>query len=67
MRSFVKIKSSQKGEITLSTMDIGESYHSRKIFRSKYVFNGIREIKILAKIPDLQYLYVLLEVYRRPI
>ena len=27
----MKIKSSQKGEITLSTTDIGESYHSRGI------------------------------------
>ena len=35
MRSFVKIKFSQKGEITLSTTDIGESYHSREHFRSK--------------------------------
>ena len=47
MRSFVKIKSSQKGEITLSTTDIDESYHSPVESMS---FNVIREIKILAKI-----------------
>ena len=35
MQSFVKIKSLQKGKITLSATDIGESYPSREIFRSK--------------------------------
>ena len=33
MRSFVKIRSSQNGEITLSTTDIGKSYPSHEIFR----------------------------------
>ena len=50
MRSFVKINSSQTGEITLSTTDMGESYPSREIFRSKILsFYANREIKIIVK------------------
>ena len=35
MRSFVKIKSSQNGKITLLATDIGQSYPSREIFWSQ--------------------------------
>ena len=35
MLSFMKIKSSRNGEITLLTTDIGKSYPSNKIFRSQ--------------------------------
>ena len=39
MRSFMKIKSSQIGEIILSFTDIGKSCHSRAFFLlRKYVF-----------------------------
>ena len=47
MRSFVKTKSSQNGEITLSFTDIGKSC----IFRvTNMSFNAYRENKILTKI-----------------
>ena len=35
MRSFMKIKSSRNGKITLSTTDKGKSYPSHEIFRSQ--------------------------------
>ena len=38
MRSFVKIKSSRIGEITLSFTDEGKSCHSREFLRRKYDF-----------------------------
>ena len=38
MRSFVKIKSSQNGEITLSTTDIVKSCSRRDFLCRKYVF-----------------------------
>ena len=38
MRSFVKIRSSRNGEITLSFTDEGKSCHSRDFLRRKYVF-----------------------------
>ena len=38
MRSFVKIKSSQNGEINLSISDIGKSYIIAKFFDRKFVF-----------------------------
>ena len=38
MRSFVKIKSSRNGEITLSFTDEGKSCHSREFLLHKYVF-----------------------------
>ena len=50
MRSFIKIKSSRNGEITLSFTDEGKSCHGRDFLRRKYVFKAIRENKILAKI-----------------
>ena len=50
MRSFVKIKSSRNGEITLSFTDEGKSCHTREFLRCEFVFNAIRENKIIAKI-----------------
>ena len=51
MRSFVKIKSSQNGEITLSTTDIVKSCSSRDFFYvASMSLNAIRENKNLAKI-----------------
>ena len=51
MRSFVKIKSSRNGEITLSISDIGKSNIIAKFFDIAILsFNAIRENKILAKI-----------------
>ena len=56
MRSFVKIKSSHNCEITLSTTDIGNSYHSGKIFRSQVcLLTLFAKIKFSRKFPDLQY------------
>ena len=51
MRSFVKIKSWQNGEINLSFIDIGKSYPSHK-----YV-NAFRENKILAKKSEFTVFY----------
>ena len=50
MRSFVKIKSSRNGEITLSFTDKGKSCRSRKFLTSQMSFNAVSENKILAKI-----------------
>ena len=52
MRSFVKIKSSRNGEITLSFTDEGKLCQSRECLRRKYVFKTIHENKILAKISE---------------
>ena len=53
MRSFVKIKLSRNGKITLSFIDIGESCHNRDFFHiTDMSFNAIRENKILAKISE---------------
>ena len=61
MRSIVKIKSSQKGEITLSTTDIGESYPSREIFQSKVcLLTLFAKLKFSRKILDLQYLSLMI-------
>ena len=49
MQSFVKIKSSQNGEITLSFTDLGKSCISDEFLTS---FNSIRKNKILAEIPE---------------
>ena len=49
MGSFVKIKSSRNGKITLSCTDIGKSCPSSGFLRRKYVFNAIRENNMLAK------------------
>ena len=58
MRSFVKIKSSRNGEITLSFTDIGKSYPSRDFLMSQICFNAIRENKILAKISEFTVYHV---------
>ena len=50
MRSFMKIKSSRNGELTLSFTDICKSCLSRDFLRRNMSFNAIRENKILAKI-----------------
>ena len=56
MRSFVKIKFSRNGEITLSTTDIGKSNHSREIFRSQVcLLTLFAKVKLSQKFPDLQY------------
>ena len=53
MQSFVKIKSSQIGEITLSFTDIGKSRPSREFLKvANMCFNAIRENKILGKISE---------------
>ena len=55
MRSFVKIKSSQNGEVTLLFTDIGKSCLSREFLMSLICFfNANRKNKILAKIFNLQ-------------
>ena len=55
MRSFVKMKSSEKGEITLSTTDIDESYPSREIFRSKVcLLTLFAKLRFSRKFPILQ-------------
>ena len=56
MRSSVKIKSSQKGEITVSTTDIGESYPGREIFQSKVcLLTLFAKLKFSRKFADFQY------------
>ena len=55
-RNIVKIKSSQNGEITLLTTDIGQSNPSREIFRSQVcLLTLFAKIKFMQKFPDLQY------------
>ena len=57
MLSFVKIKSSRNGEVTLSFTDEGKSCHSREFFTSQIcLFMPIRENKILAKISEFTVL-----------
>ena len=53
MRSFVKIKSSRNGEITLPFTDIGKPCPSRDFYVANMPFNAIRENEILAKISEL--------------
>ena len=52
MRSFVKIKPSRIGDITLSVTDIGKSYPVRDFYVANMSFNAIRENKIHAKISE---------------
>ena len=52
MRSFVKVKSSQIGEITLSFTYIGKSQLCGEFHSQKNVSIPIRENKILAKISE---------------
>ena len=59
MRSFVKIKPSRNGKITLSFIDIGKSCLSRaRIFHvTNMSFNAIRENKILVEISESTVLW----------
>ena len=50
MRSFVKIKSSQNGEITLSFMDEGNHVIVPNFCVANMSFNAIHPKRILAKI-----------------
>ena len=53
MRSFVKIKFSRNGEITLSLTDISKPCpKSQYFYTANMSFNAIRENKILAKISE---------------
>ena len=55
MRSFVKMKTSRNGEITLSATDMGKSYPSSEIFRSQVcLLMLIAKTKFSRKFPDLQ-------------
>ena len=57
MRSFVKMKSSQNGEITLSITDIGKSCSSREFLApQECLLTLFAKIKFSRKFPDLQYL-----------
>ena len=56
MRSFVKIKSSQNAEITLSLTDISKSCPSRELLASQMcLLTLFAKIKFSRKCPDLQY------------
>ena len=56
MQSFVKIKSSRVGEITLSFTDIGKSCPCRKFSASQIcVLTLFAKIKVSRKFPNLQY------------
>ena len=56
MQSFVKTKSLQNGEITLSITDIGKSCFSREFLTSQVcLLTLIEEIKFSRKLLDLQY------------
>ena len=57
MRSFVKIKHSRNGKITLSFVDIGKSCLSREFFISYiYLLMLFAKIKFSRKFPNLQYI-----------
>ena len=57
MRSFVKIKSSPNGAITLSITDIGKSCPSREFLVSQIcLLTLFAKIKFSRKFPNLQYL-----------
>ena len=59
MRSFVKIKSSQNSEITLSFTDIENSCPSREFLVSQIsLLTLFVKIKFSRKFPDLQYLLI---------
>ena len=56
MRSFVKIKPSRNGKITLSFIDIGITCLSREFFTSLICLLMLfAEIKFSRKFPNLQY------------
>ena len=52
MRSFVKIKPSRFGDITLSSTDRGKSCPVRDFYVANVSFNAIREHELLAKISE---------------
>ena len=52
MRSFVKIKPSRIGDITLSLTDIGITCSVPDFYDANVSFNAIRESKIPAKISE---------------
>ena len=53
MRSFVRIKPSRNGEITLSFTEVGKPCLSRDFFTvANMSFNDIRENEVLAKISE---------------
>ena len=52
MRSFVKIKPSRIGDITLSFTDIGKSCTVHVFYVANVSLNAIRENKILRKISE---------------
>ena len=57
MRSFMKINSSQNGNITLSFIDIGKSRPSHNLLMSQICLLTLFEkIKFSRKFPNLQYL-----------
>ena len=59
MRSFVKIKSSQNGKITLPFTNIGKSCPSPNFLSSQICLKSfLTKIKLARKFPDLQYLPV---------
>ena len=63
MRSFVKIKSSQNAENTLSFTDICKSCTSREFLASQMcLLTLFTKIKLSQKFPDLQYIYLLATV-----
>ena len=68
-RSFLKIKSSQNGEITLSFTDVGNSCPSRDFYVTNMSFTAIRENKILAKISEftVHCLNMINKIVSRPI
>ena len=56
MQSFVKIKPSRNGKITLSFTDIGKSYPSREFLTSQIcLLKAVREIKFSRKFMNLQH------------
>ena len=60
MRSFMKIKPSQNGKITLSFIDIGKSCLSHELFTSLICLLMLfREIKFLAKISESTVSFIL--------
>ena len=66
MQSFVKIKSSRNGEITLSITDICKSCASRGFLASQMcLLTLFVKLKFSQKFPDLQYTYFISVFIRR--
>ena len=61
MRSFVKMKSSGNGEITLLFTDLGQSCPSGEFLASQIcLLRLFAKIIFLRKFPDLQYWFIVL-------